>query len=475
MTNPQPNQSRAATLAQNNQLTNESPTRIGVLKSYLRFAMPMTIAMLLNGLYNLVDAYFIANYVGENAFAAVSTIFPFQLFIVACALLISNGVSIMVSQFFGANKKEQAQNVVSSASALIVIVSIVVACLAHVSGEEIMLLLGVTSVLENDASHYFYPIAYSAVLILTLSLLSDILRAQANMAGLFLIILVGALCNIALDYLFIVLLNLQVMGAALATIIGQSIGIVLGIWFIKKESGQLSLELGKLVLKLRLTSQFLAVGLPTFLTYLGGVIVMITINWMIANTASLDSEMTLAAYGIIGRLNIFIILPLIAISQACQTLVAYNHGARETLQVRYSTQVGIFLATLYLSLISLILFMFPSQIAGVFTDKLNLISYTREIGSITFMLLPLAGLSVITLATFQATGKAKAATYLSTIKVYGLVLPMLWLLKSNFTVDYIWYAFPIAECMILLFIISAWALTETSSSFAQVTTTEQQR
>jgi len=412
---------------------------------FAKIALPIAFGMLISGLYNIVDAYFIAHYVGENAFAAVSAVFPLQMLLIAIAALIGNGVSIAISQYWGALKDSKAISVINNAITTILIVWLICALLSYVYKHTILTSIGITPVLFNYASAYFLPIMLGSIFLLMLSLICDVLRAQTNMAGLFLIILLGSIVNIALDYILVVTCSLGVLGAALATLIGQFLGIILGLQLLKKGRHAIRFPAITLALDLKVIKHFLHLGFPVFISYIGAALVMIIINFSISQYAETNKELLLAAYGIIGRINIFMILPLIAISQAVQTIIAYNFGANKLQRVQKSAIAGLLIATLYLATMTIILYLWPRQIFTLFSDSEPLIESATAIASIMFLALPLVGFSIIGTAYFQAIGKAKMAIVISSVKVYLLLIPIILWLAIQYDINTLWYAFPITE------------------------------
>lgn len=425
----------------NNKLNLLENEKLGLL--FAKLAIPLVFAMMINGLYNLVDAYFVLHYVGAQAFAAVSAVFPFQLLIIALAALVGNGVSILLSLYWGGSKFVEANQVINNAISIIFTLSISLFFLAYLYIPNTLSQVGITKLLLNDALAYLTPIMSGAILVLALSLISDILRAQSNMTGLLLIILLGAISNIILDYLFIVVLNMGVFGAALATLTGQLLGVLMGLKILFKNKGHLKTLTLHLALNLNVIKKIIGLALPVFISYLGAALIMILINTIIAD--QIDSEIIVASYGIISRINIFIILPLIAISQASQNIIAHNYGAKKNIRVQQATVTATLIASGYLSLTAIILYLFSGPIIGIFTNITAVIYYSQSIANIMFLVLPISGVNIISVAFFQALGKAKLAILLSSAQVYIFLIPIILLTSTYFEFNTVWYAFPLTQ------------------------------
>lgn len=438
-------------------LETESITRL-----YAKIAIPMAFGMVLSGLYNIIDAYFIAKFIGADAFAAVSAVFPLQMLIIAIGALISNGVSIVISQYWGAQKYDEAHKVLNNAFTLILLIAIVLAILIFCCTSQILNGISPTELLFTNAKAYFVPITLGAIFVLSLSLICDLLRAQTNMQGLFLIILLGALANVLLDYLFIVIGDMGVSGAAFATLLGQLMGIILGLKLLSSGKPSLQISTLRLTLNIDVIMRFLSLGLPVFVSYLGASIIMLLINSSIAHRALIDTEQLIAAYGIISRINIFLILPLIAISYASQTIMAHNFGANNAKRVKKAAITGGVVATCYLSVMTLCLYLLPRQIIDLFSQQESLISQTQSIAGIMFLMLPLSGVSAICIAFFQATGRAKLALTLSIAQIYLFLLPSILFILTQYELGKIWYAFPLSHCLsIVLTVTLLWTQKRT--------------
>lgn len=420
---------------------------------FAKIALPITFGMLISGLYNIVDAYFIARYVSENAFAAVSAIFPLQMLLIALTALIGNGVSIAISQYWGANNDSATKTVINNAISIILFIWLVVALLSYVYEHTILTSIGITPVLFTEASAYFLPIMVGSIFLFLICFISDILRAQTNMMSLFLIILLGAIINIILDFLLVVVFNFGVLGAALATLTGQFFGIIVGLKLLKNGPYALRLSSLKLEMKFQVIKHFLSLGLPVFITYIGASLIIMIINIAITQHIGTDKELMLAAYGMNGRINIFIILPLIAISQAVQTIIAYNFGANQLHRVKEAALAGICITTSYLLVMTVILYSLPHQIFALFSDNKQLIQQATAIANTMFLALPLVGLSIVTTAYFQAIGKAKIALLISSVKVYLLLIPTILWLIAYFDISTVWYAFPLTEVIASLLLL----------------------
>jgi len=412
---------------------------------FMRLAMPMVFGMLINGLYNLVDAFFVSQFIGSDAMAAVSIAFPLQMVIISLAASISNGSSVLVSQFLGANNPLKANHIVSNAIRLIILLAVMIAVISFFLQSSLLQILQVPTTLKEGVIDYFMPLALGSILVFLLSLLSDLLRAQGKMKALLVIILMGAIANILLDALFIVVFDWGLTGAATATLSAQLLGCILGIKYFSPSNSILKLQPLSSPLNVNIAKNILALGAPVLIQYAGASILIALINAMISFSINDHTVNWLSAYGIIGRLNIFMILPLIAMTNATQTIVSFNHGANNKARTHQALRQGIKASVVYLSIMASLLLAIPNVLLAAFTNDKVVIELGVEIAQMMFIFLPLAGISSTAVAFLQGIGYAKQALLLSMVKVYFLVLPLLFVIHTLWGFEKLWYAFPLAD------------------------------
>lgn len=477
----------------------ESLGTLAIPTLYLRFALPMAFAMMLSGSYNLVDSYFILKYIGADALAGVTIAFPLQMMIFALACMIGNGTATLVSQFLGANEFDKASQIANTGFALALACGVIVTVVSLGQLNNLLAFIGVSSTLALAATEYLQPILCFSLFTFLLSLSGDLLRAQGKVVVMLLVILLSAVMNILFDTLFIAVLEMGVCGAAWATVAGQCVSLFIAVVYfvpnnhfankqaLHRQAAQpICFRIEQIKLNLTEIKAILGLGSPILLSYLGIACVTSLVNHILVshlanvvpNTpAANEVTYMISAYGLIGRFNIFIALPLMALTSAAQTISAYNYGAMASSRVLACAKWGIVLTCCYLSVVTIILMGFPTSVFGVFTDNHSLIAACIKISSVTFIALPLAGITGIAIAMYQGTNRPKLALLLSGIKIYGLLLPLLVLLPQlSFTdISFItgalninimpnalielWMAFPIADilaCLLSLLIISIW-------------------
>lgn len=424
----------------------------------LSLTLPLTIGMLFNALYVMVDAFFVAHYVSDTAFAAVSAIFPLSMLAAALAMTVANGTSVLVSQQLG--KADSAHAFWHYRQGLFLATSIgaLLTVLALVFYHPILSFLGLPEAIKGLAANYFLLMFGGNIIMFRLNILADTLRAHQRSVALLQVIACGALLNIAFDALFIVVFKWGVTGAALATIAAQILSLVLAHHFLHRDGNFASAPSAPSAPQQSgLKRRIMLTGLPSGLMYLGSGLIMLLCTYLIGHYWPSDESVNLlSAYGLVARIGIMLSLPMMALTSSCQTLCATHYGASEHLQVRYTLILSLASAILYLTLMTLALRLGATTIGSWFVTNTMALSSIGDIIDVMYLLLPLAGIAAITTAGLQATGQPLKGLMITLLKTYGLLLPLLSLLPLLFGRHAMWYAFPVAEGGVV--IVAAWLL-----------------
>jgi putative MATE family efflux protein len=417
-----------------------------ITRLFLGLALPISMGMLVNGLYNVVDAIFVTRALGPAAMGGVSIVFPIQMFIFALASLISSGMASLVARNLGANQVDSAQKTADLALRLALLTSLVLTIGIVSCMQDILKLMGVSQLLRPYAHDYLLPIILIGIILSMVSaVLYDLLRSEGKAILMMNLMALAALLNIALDAVFIFVLDLGVSGVAYATLISQAASLLMALWFYLSGRTRLQLRLFSYQLDWLCIKQIILLGIPLLISHAGVSIFITLTNYSITQFSNIDSDLTISAYGIIGRMIIFIILPNIAMIIAFQTLCGYNYGAGLHRRVRHILRVSLIASGSYSLLMSLLIMLFPESIIGLFTDHQQLIDAAKDIAYTVFMFFPLANIQALGAAFFQALGKALPALLLSSVRIYFILLPASLILPRWFGINGLWLAFPLAD------------------------------
>lgn len=401
---------------------------------FMQTAIPICIGMLVIGLYNLVDGIFIARWVGADAIGAVSMVFPMQMLIASVGAMISSGTAAILTRLIGEGKLSDAGNVAGNAVFLTATLSVIFFVIGWQHLDAVLEFLAVSPAFYDQAFQYAQPIVLTAIVAMMLPVFGDVFRAEGKAQIMMLLMLTSSVLNIVLDYLFIVVMKWGESGAAWATVLSQVVSLSIGIYMYLKGK---TLVRFSFQFDVRLWGSIAALGVPVLVAQMGMAIQTGLVNFQFTEIASKD---WISAYGILGRLSIFIILPMIAMLIAFQTICGFNLGAKAMDRVQQSIKVALTAMVAYSSFVTLLLITVPEWLMGVFTTEQELISYGKIIIFATIWGLPLAGINMLATGFYQAKGNAKLATMYSLLRVVFIMSPLLFILPYFFDLEGVFLA-----------------------------------
>ena len=434
--------------------SNDSPlAKQPIDKLFLTLALPMIFGMLLNGLHNLVDTYVVSQFIGSQAMAAVAIAFPIQMCVLAIATMINNGASILMSQALGANNHSEKSLVIFTAIKLSVLISTAIAVGYYIFSSSMLEILRVPKELESQVHQYFFPLMLGNMSIFTVALFCDFFRASGKVDKLFILILVNALTNLVLDLLFVIGFDMGVRGAALATLGSHLLTCLVGLRFIPFNlASQAEIRKKAMTLDFGMAKKIAQFGTPTLLQYSGAAIVIGIVNFLLSNAKPVNASDWLSAYGIICRLNVFVILPLIAMTHAIQTIVSFNHGLGNYTRVKHAVKLGLRVCFLYLTCLWGLLLLLPEPLIGIFSDERTVVELAARVSKMMYFLLPLASISMVASAYLQGINRPTWAIFVTLFKIYILIIPCLYVLELSLGYQQLWYAFPAADLLVVLIV-----------------------
>lgn len=427
-----------------------------------KFAVPCVMSLVIAALYNIVDQVFVGWGVGYLGNGATNVVFPLTVVALAVAVMIGDSACAFVSISLGKNDADNAGKSVGNAIVLTVLASIVLTAMYLVFQEPILRAFGAT---ENNlpyAKEYFTTITLGIPFYMFGNAMNPIIRSDGSPRFAMVSTLIGAVLNIILDPIAIFGLGWGMMGAALATVIGQVVTAVLAVWYLLRMK---AVRLRKPCFRLsgRLIGRFLPLGLSSFLSQVSMVLAMAATNNMLVKYGAMTeygADIPLTVLGIVMKVFQMIISITIGMAAGCIPIVGYNVGAGRNDRVRGILK-RLMAAEVVLGLASLVLVQFfPRQIIGVFGSESELYN---QFAVLTFRIyLSMVLLACVNKATFifqQAMGKPFVSTMLSLLREVVLGVPLVLILPRFFGLDGILYSMPLSD--IIAFVASAIVLART--------------
>ena len=445
--------------------------RIGKLMR--QYAIPCIISLLVGALYNIVDQIFIANasYLGSYGNAANTVVFPLTVVALAIAVMIGDGCCAFVSMALGRNEADKAKRSVGNAVVLSIAGSLVLTAIYLVFADGIIAMFGGTVNEETfrHAQEYFFYITLGIPFYMFGQAMNPVIRADGNPKFAMISTLAGAVINIILDPVFIFVFKWGMMGAAVATVIGQVATALLAVWYLLHMK-VIRPAKTDYALSGSVCGRMLTLGITSFLSQISLVAAMAAINNMLRKYGALDAvfgqaqyaQIPMAVVGIVMKFFQIVISIVVGMAAGCIPIVGYNMGAGKTLRVR-DLFTRLLVAEALVGAVALILAEgFPRQLIAIF-GAANESSYYTDFAIKAFRtylcMMILACVNKACFIFLQAVGKALASTLLSMFRevVFGVGFALL--LPVFFGLDGVLYSMPVSD--ILTFIISAIIIMKT--------------
>ena len=438
-----------------------------------KYAVPCIISLLVAALYNIVDQIFIANadYLGSYGNAANTVVYPLTVVALAVAVLIGDGCCSYVSISLGARDAKRAGHSVGSAVLLSALSGILLCILYFVFQTPLLTLFGGTVNEETfrQSKEYFTWISLGIPFYVFGQALNPIIRSDGSPAFAMISTLLGAVVNIILDPIFIFAFRWGMMGAALATILGQAVTAFLAVWYLFRTKA-VTLSRESFRLHPALMKKYLPLGLCSLLAQISLVAAMAAINNMIRTYGALDpifsreefAQIPMAVIGIVMKFFQIVISIVIGMAAGCIPIVGFNVGAERTDRVRALFTRLLVCEAIVGAVAFLIVELFPRQIIAIFGAAGESVYYTDFAVKSFRVYLCMVVLACVNKAAFiflQSLGKAAESTFLSTVRevVFGVAFALL--LPRFFGLDGVLYSMPVSD--LLTFLISALIIRRT--------------
>lgn len=424
-------------------------THAPIVPLFFKTALPIVFLMSVNGLFTVVDAIFLGLFVGPEALAGVTLMFPLVMMCVALATLVANGMASVLARQLGAGDLASARESFAGAHGLSVLTCLILFGLFLAGGRPLVLLAADGSeVLARHGHTYLLITVLTSPLAFIISLQTTALRVEgwigfmAAMGGLI------TLANMALNYVLIALLGWGVAGSAIGSAIAQAVGLVVVLGF--RARGQTDLPAFALPWSAwrKDWRSFLALGAPQSLSFLGLSLGSGTIIIMIQATAGAHYETVVAAYGIAMRLLSFSFLGMMGMAQALQAIIGNNYGAGRYDRVASALRLGVICGLVYAIGAELLFHYGAAGLAGLFVDDPAVIGEVARILPVIVAAYFLAGPAVMISTHFQAIGDAPRAAILSLSRTYLFAIPLTFTLPLIMGEWGVWWAGPTAEILL---------------------------
>ncbi len=412
-------------------------------KLIARFSIPAVIAMLVNAIYNVVDRIFIGKIVGEDALAGLTIDFPIMMLTFAIASLIGAGGAALLAIRLGEQDYKGASHVFGNTVTFGIIFNAVVALALLFNLNDILIWLKAEGNILVQASSYMKIILAGNIFMMFGFIFSNFVRTEGKPFLSMIAMIISAVTNIILDYVFIGLMGLGVAGAAYGTIIGQFVGVVIYLSYYFRGKSNIHLIARDFVPDFKVLVSIMSVGVSTFIATIGTSCAMMFINQSLQTYGGNEA---ITSMGAINSLYTFFIMPIMGVTTGIQPIIGYNYGANQLERSYKTLKIGVIIGTVF----STVVFLLMETMAPTFVLLfLNAGSATIDIAStglrIFVIMLPLLSISLMGTAFFQSVAMGRVAMVLGMLRQFIFLLPLLFILPRFWGINGVWFATPIAD------------------------------
>jgi putative MATE family efflux protein len=427
-------------------VTSSELGNLSIKRLLIKQSVPASIGILFMSLNIVVDTIFVGQWIGSLAIAAVSVVLPITFFISSLGMAIGIGGSSIISRALGAGNRTKALQTFGNQISMTLVLALTAITIGLLFSDEVLLLFGANGEILQPAKEFFIPVLFGVPFLALCMMGNTVIRAEGKPKFAMLAMIIPAFSNIILDIIFIKLLNLGMFGAALATSISYFMCFAFILWFFIKKS-ELRLHLQHYVFQSKIVSEISSLGFVTFARQ--GVVALLSIILNHILFAQ-GGEQAVAIYGIISRMLMFALFPILGVTQGFLPVAGYNYGAKNHERVRETINVSIKWAAGLATLIFLIILVFATPVVSVFSNDNAILEETPNALRIVFAASPIIAIQLIGAAYFQAAGKAVPALLLTLTKQGFFLIPLVLILPQFYGTFGVWISFPIADVLATL-------------------------
>lgn len=442
-------------MEQTKQMTGNKMESMPIRQLVLSMSIPIAISMLIQALYNFVDSVFVANY-SDQALLAVSLCYPIQTIIVAFAVGTAAGFNTVLSRSLGAKQKQKADQIVLHGLFLSIVNGLVFALLGWFGSEWFMGLFTQSAQVIAQGVIYLRVCTLMCTCVFIQITYERILQAAGDAMGNMIMQGVGALINIILDPIFIYgwfgFPAMGILGAAVATVTGQVVAMLTGIWIVQKKIHIFDIHPTQFKLSPHLIKEIYQVGIPAILMQS----IMSFMSLAMNAVLGVFSEVAISAFNVVSKLQQIVYMIVSGITNALIPITAYNYGAANKQRVLDGIRFSLLIATVVAACGTVLFELFASQFLTLFGHDANMLAIATPALRIVSLSMIFAAITMVLCAAYQAAGKPKDSLVITLIRQIILLLPLVWVFAMTFGIQQCWWAYLVAEGAGLAYALVHW-------------------
>ncbi|WP_292463460.1 MATE family efflux transporter [Methanolobus sp.] len=410
---------------------------------FRRFTFPAMAGILVAGIQTIIDGVFIGNGVGSDGLAGVTLAFPFVMFIVAAGIMIGMGSASLVALELGRSHRDRARGIMSNIFPLVFAAGLVITVMGLFLGPSLIGMFDTSDIVRSMSEDYMNVIFMGSVFILLALTLDPLVRNDGYPLLAMRAMILAVLVNIVLDYIFVIMLDMQLFGAALATVLAFALSAsILSVHFFSQKTG-LRVSFGTMRFQPREVLRIVESGLPSFVMQLSVAVLFLAHNFVLLQYGD---EGVISAYGIIGYSFAIFYMMFEGVAVGVQPIVGFNYGAGRYDRVRETLKLAMAACVAIGSIGVIIVYLAPEMVVGIFNPDTEDILETTVVGmKIIVASLLVQGIVVVNATYYQSINRVGYALFIHLGKIFVFMLPLLLALPMFFGLRGVWFATPVAD------------------------------
>ncbi|MGN0506242.1 MAG: MATE family efflux transporter [Lachnospiraceae bacterium] len=427
--------------------TEVTENKMGVMpvnRLLLSMALPIMASMLVQALYNVVDSIFVAK-ISEDALTAVSLAFPIQNLMIAIGTGTGVGINALLSRSLGEKNTEMANKAANNAVVLAVFSFLLCAVFGFFGSRWFFMTQTDDPVLIEYGYEYLSIVMMFSFGLYGQFVCERLLQATGRTVYSMYTQGLGAILNIILDPIFIFgyfgLPAMGIRGAAIATVIGQIVAMLFGVWLNVKKNPEITLRIRQMKPDFHVIGKIYSVGVPSIIMASIGSVMTYGMNIILMGFSSTAA----AVFGVYFKLQSFFFMPVFGLNNGMVPIISYNYGARKKERMMQTFKLSLVYAFALMALGFAVMQLFPEQLFSLFEASADMLAIGVPALRIISTHFLFAGVCIICLTMFQALGNGTLSLIVSVCRQLVVLLPTAYLLSLSGNVNMVWWAFPIAE------------------------------
>ena len=415
-----------------------------VNKLLISMALPMMISMLVQALYNVVDSIFVSR-ICEDALTAVSMAFPMQNLLIGLASGIGVGTNALLSRSLGEKKQDMANKVAMQGVFLAIVSYFLFLVLGLTIARTFFVLQDASDVIADYGHDYLSVIMICSFGVFMQVIFERLLQGTGRTLYTMYTQGLGAIINIILDPIMIFGLlgcpKMGIAGAAIATVIGQTVAGILALIFNIKKNDDIQLSLKRIVPNGRILANILKIGIPSVIMVAIGSVMTFSVNKILV----VFTSTAVAVFGIYFKLQSFCFMPVFGLNNAMVPIVAFNYGARQPERMIKTRKLAIVYAECLMIAAMLVAMLIPDKLLLLFDASENMLSIGMPALRIMTIAFIFAGFCIITSSFFQALEFSVYSMMISFTRQIVFLVPLAYIFSKTGSLNMVWLAWPLAE------------------------------